>query len=277
MTTSEEADDPFEALAGEIVAQELGGTESLHDDGSRQRMYDRDIHVGSDTVALEVTTATDEDLLRYQDAVDKHDAAHWTVDDGALRNSWSLSCGTATIANVRAKAMKKRVMPLLRQLELMGLNRFGDRTDPHRGLSSTAAKIVDAFEDLGISDGTSYVGKKRMVSVSLWGGGEVGPSSVLECVKLHANKCDNVKKLELAADVAGRQLFVWTEDGDFSVNDALGDDFHLPADPPDVPDIVDVVWLGRKSSWLPAGYDRLWSWDRDRGWRILVGNPASGT
>jgi hypothetical protein len=133
-----------EELARRIVERELGRSVVVNDDGSKPGMYD--LRVGpADAPELAI------ECVR---AVDPIRAETWSEGPSkgplelALRGDWII----VHTRSARMKAIKKRLEPLLRELEDQGLRRFS----VERVLMRHDSSLFEELESLGVVSGSCY-------------------------------------------------------------------------------------------------------------------------
>src|SRR5215207_7422581 len=131
-----------EEWARRIVEKELGRSVVVNDDGSRDGMYD--LRIGpADAPELAVECVG---------AIDPTRSETWNIGPAkgplelALRGDWIITI----TPGARMKAIKKRLEPLLRELEDRGLGRFSVDRMPRWPDTS----LFDELESLGVVSGS---------------------------------------------------------------------------------------------------------------------------
>jgi len=133
-----------EEWARRIVEKEVGRSVVVHDDGSRPGMYD--LRIGpADAPELAVECVG---------AIDPVRAETWSVGQSegplklALRGDWIIT----RTPSARIKAIKKRLEPLLRELEDQGLSEFSVARMPRWHYTS----LFEELESLGVVSGSCF-------------------------------------------------------------------------------------------------------------------------
>src|SRR5215210_1726771 len=231
-----------EEWARRIVQKELRRSVVVNDDGSRPGMYD--LRIGpADAPELAVECVG---------AVDPTRVETWNVGPArgplelALRGDWLITL----TPSARIKDIKKRLAPLLRELEDRGLSRFSvDRLPRWRD-----ASLFEELESLGVEYGSCLrLPGKGKVSLSMTGtGGGVDtqgtavPGWVGQFLRDPARE-DVLCKLQRSG-ATDRHAFVlvdlggapWPVDYYFNFTKELD---QLPTEAPNLPPPVTGVWI----------------------------------
>jgi hypothetical protein len=254
--------DTPEGVYGRMVASALkADSVCLHDDGSAPAMFDVEITVNDQRIALEITSIAASRWRETADAVGKH--SDKLAGTGLSHRWWVVFDNRASV-----RALAPLIEPALRSLERAGFESLA-----HARL----ARIGDATADAGCSRfETGPLGAVHSAEVWTESGSTEAPKILLaqaEAVisnsqtfntaiaSLFAHARDNQAKLA-AAMAEERHLFVSIED--HTVGAAIAAAWPLPPCPPDPAGIVDVVWIYALSSsgWLFRGSPGSPDWFR---------------
>ncbi len=249
--------DRYEQVAGQIVAQQLGGRQHARDVGvAPPGTHDFDIELpGGLTIPLEVTSAADGALEALRNLALGRE---WKAP--SLGHHWWLL--VPNDGSVQVKALMTKVVPYLAVLERHGIERVGgaaraDRRPPTGASQEVTDAALGVFE-LGAHRamrwGVPKPGETALVMASLHGGAgsnfDLFNDLVAECARAKAEKL-------AAATGEERHLFIWMRP---SVSDAELAMATLP--PPDstptLPDGVDVVWVATGPTTQNALFGQLW-------------------
>lgn len=242
------ANQRIELAVGECIAAIVGGSITLHDDGSADSLHDLDLLLPSGrTAAIEVTSVVGEDMLRAVSASSK--LGH-RVD--RLTHLWDIDLDD--FAQASRKRIHAELPSMLLEYEADGRAAVTSADDPR-------------LERLGVRAATSHGPGSGFVCTGVWGG-PIGADDVVVPAAAAASKPDNLAKLAtVGADEA--HIAVWVDVTAVDAYAAL-DDFSpgaLPTDPPAIPEQIDVLWLLRlRSSDGEIAFDVVWRWTRDSGW-----------
>ena len=240
--------DRVSSMAGEeewarrIVEKELGRSVVLHDDNSRPSMYD--LRIGpadAPELAVECVRAIDptrEETLSVGLAQGPLELA--------LRGDWVIMHEPSA----RIKAIKKRLEPLLRELEDRGLSTFS----VDRGLRGRDTSLFEELESLDVVYGScfSLPGTGKVI-LQMTGTGGVGdsqgtavPGWVGQFLR-HPDREDVIQKLRRSG-AAERHAFIIVYPGGtpfpveyyFNFTKELD---PLPTEAPNLPQPVTGVWI----------------------------------
>jgi hypothetical protein len=232
-----------EEWARRIVEKELRRSVVVNDDNSRPSMYD--LRIGpadAPEVAVECVGA-----------IDPTRAETWSVGSSkgplelALRGDWIITL----TPSARIKAIKKRLEPLLRDLEYRGLSRFSvDRRVPT--LRNTS--FFEELESLGVVSGSCFrllgTGKVSLTMTGTGGAvdtqGTAVPGWVSQFLR-DPDQEDVLGKLQ-RSDAAERHAFIfvvlggatWPVEYYFNFTEGLD---QLPTEAQNLPQPVTGVWI----------------------------------
>jgi hypothetical protein len=247
---------PYECRAAQLLQQVLDGQVTWRDaPGAPPGTHDFDLVLPDGrTIAVEVTSATDPAAEAFWRAVTK---ASWRAP--TLKRSWLLDVQTGT--NVRA--MRRRVEPLLRQLENAGVWQFDEQ-------DQKVAQLVS----LGVRGGAAVNwGQPPEILVTGGVGGAVDPEFARMAVEVVARAQDNRNKL-LRAGAHERHLVVWIDPLGLQAFASMRAWRSTPPRYCCLPPEVDVLWVGRPcqtdESWRIVAED-LWRFTRGTGWEPIRG------
>lgn len=231
-----------EELARRIMEKELGRSVELHDDGSRDGMYD--LRIGpADTpeMAVEVVGAVDQTRAETRSV---------GLSKGplelALQGDWII----AHTRSARMKAIEKRLARLLQEFEDREISRFS----VHRMSRWHDASLVEELESLGIEFGSCFrmpgTGKVVLTMTGTGGAadsqGTVVPGWVGQFLH-HAAQKDVLCKLQ-RSNAAERHAFIFVDHGGapwpveyyLTFMEELD---QLPTEAPNLPQPVTEVWI----------------------------------
>ncbi len=231
-----------EEWARRIVEKELGRSVVVNDDGSRPGMYD--LRIGPANAP--------EMAIECVGAVDQTRTETWNVGPAKgplelpLRGDWVITL----TPSARIKVIKKRIGPLLQELEDRGLSRF----PVYRALRRGDSAVFEELKSLGVVSGSCFrlpgTGK---VSLTMEGtGGAVDPQGtavpgwVGHFLRDPARE-DVLRKLQ-RSDAAERHAFIFVILGgapwsvDYYLNFG-GELDQLPTEAPNLPHPVTGVWI----------------------------------
>jgi len=232
-----------EEWARRIVAKELRRSVELHDDGSRDGMYDLRIGpVDAPELAVECVGA-----------VDSTRTETWNIGpargplERALRGDWFIT----VTRNARIKAMEQRIGPLLRELEDQGVSDVA----VDRGLRWRDSAVLEELESLGVTYASCFrlpgEGKVHRTIEGTGGGvvdyqGTAVPGWVGQFLRDPAQE-DVLRKLQRSG-AAERHAFIfvvlggapWSVEYYFNFMEELD---QLPDEAPNLPQPVTGVWI----------------------------------
>jgi hypothetical protein len=226
--------DVFEAEAQRVLQGLLGGAVVPKDVPPVQGMRDFDLvnDVGEVVHAVEVTSVQLGSVRATRAGIDR------------LRDlDLGLSCGWSLTVHESAQVrpIERGAAPLLNQLRDRGVSRFDSMHPPD---DPGLALLISRLGDLGVADGRALsTGAPKRLFLAAWGSGSLDPSNVTSAVEERLDAEDNQRKLAAAPAGAVRHLFVWLDDSHWYVSSLLRDrEDELPP-VPDLPAMVDVVWI----------------------------------
>ena len=231
-----------EEWARRIVEKELGRSVVVNDDGSRPGMYD-----------LRIGPANAPELaIECVGAVDQTRAETWNVGPAKgplelpLRGDWIITL----TPSARIKVIKKRLGPLLQELEDRGHSSFS----VYRALRWGDSAVFEELESLGVVSGSCFrlpgTGKVSLTMEGTGGAvdsqGTAVPGWVGQFLRDPARE-DVLRKLQLS-DAAERHAFIFVVLGgvpwsvDYYMNFG-GELDQLPTEAPNLPHPVTGVWI----------------------------------
>jgi hypothetical protein len=253
----------LELAAGDIAAAVLEGEAvALDVPGAPDRTVDFEVRLpGGRRVALEVTTATEEDAQRLRVA-----ALGRQYSASELANDWQLGViEEAGREPVNIRALIAGIVPVLEVFERRGITEVETRQSPQyrRPAPGTAQEVVDATLEqfklgaiLTRSWGPRQSPDAASLLLSIHGGFSADIDKVNELAAIEAKA--NSAKLA-AADADERHLFMWLTlthpDAELAV--------HTGPPPSTLPSGVDVLWLATQGGAEGFGKERV-----ERLWRV---------
>jgi hypothetical protein len=257
------------ALARRVLAKTMPGMtiEPLDPGGGPRSLPDFElVGEGREPIALEVTTATQQDLLQTRARFESQLAER--IEAPQLRWSWHL------YAEVRSdvRRIRRDVVAALDELEsewsrvaLPDLMFFG----PTNAARSPSVRVL--WQTLGIVWGRAYPsGDGAFVFVSPpsdpreWTDEHPG-AFVTEAVEAEAAKADNVRKLAESGR-SERHLFVGVDPFSYPPWQDL-DRGVVPPDPPRLPDEITTAWVATSGS---DGRDIAWRVTPPGAWDVVL-------
>lgn len=236
--------------------------------GAPDATHDFDVQLADGrTIALEVTSATDEDVQGLHAAA--MTAQHTT---SALASDWLVGGGQASDGpQVRIRELIDGIIPVLAAYERHGVSDIDTRVPPRSNLRApgTPQDVIEATQqqfELGAVV-THRLGPRHsseaQVFISIHGGVAANANQVDGLVGAVARR--KADKLAVArADE--RHLFVWLSathsDAELAVFSG-----RPPTAAPSLPAGIDALWLATR---LRDGYaERLWRMRPPGGWEVL--------
>lgn len=231
-----------EEWARRIVEKELKRSVVINDDGSRPSMYD--LRIGpADAPELAIECVSAHDPTRTET---------WNVGPAqgplqlALQGDWTI----VHTPSARIKAIKKRLEPLLREVESQRITRFS----VDRMLRGRGTPVFEELESLGVLSGSCYrlpgTGKVSLMMPGNGGAvdtqGTAVPAWVGQFLR-DPDREDVLHKLRLSG-AAERHAFIfgvlggtpWEVDYYLNFAEELN---HLPTQAPNLPQPVTGVWI----------------------------------
>jgi hypothetical protein len=261
--------DRYEQVAGQIVAQQLGGQERGRDvAGAPPGTHDFDITLADGRlIALEVTSAADgaQEALRSLAL-----GRDWKAP--SLRHHWWL--GVPKDGSIKVKALMTKVVPHLEVLERHNVEQVGggnraDRRNPPVGVHEEVADAAHGVFDLGADRATRLGAPKRgetaLVMASLRGGAgsnfDLLNDLVARCAKAKAEKL-------VAAAGDERHLFVWMRPSASDAELAMAT-LPPPVSTPAIPDGINVTWVATEPTAFDAKFGLLWRLEPPGRWEEI--------
>ena len=251
-----------EEAAAALVAEQLGTTSFVRRDvpGAPAGTHDFDLQVGSKTIALEVTSSTDEETTKLWKSVDKQE---W--EEPTLTRSWGLVLTPGT----HVKTLRSGVALHLHLLESVGIWKF-DESRPPRTWPPEALLALDTLRKLGVRRGHSQIDPPTRIVIGVNGPGGWGDRDDLNRA-MERSIAEIIEKLRRATAEA-RHLFVWLDWTDFEAQAAMHFILDLgifPNVPPTMPDGLDEVWTAPRA--LADGRERPLLRASKSGWQLVTG------
>lgn len=260
-----------EELAAEILCRVLSADSVTPRDvnGAPDGTHDFDLFCGSNRNAVEVTVAVDERLIQQASEIGSPG-----MDATAASGTWSV--------NVRSRIdrLRPRLDSLLAAAEADGVWRLrrgiGGVTawDEHGNLvvdpleSARPLRTPESAEQLGAA-GVEHASRlrggrpKRIYLLGPMVGGF--PKADAPAAAIERRIPRKLKTLQSgdAADADARHLFVWADVSDFETFSGIDDELIAKARPPQIPEGIDIVWIGRFDG---TSSPTLWRCDRGGRW-----------
>ena len=255
---------PDEELAGEIVAQQVGGVPLARDVlGAEDGTHDLDIELPDGRrIPLEVTSAGDEAIESL-----RREALERVWEAPALERHWWI--GLPMDGKVKVRALMSKAIPHLEVLDRHEVNEIGGalRTKLPADLDDEAADAAKAVLALGVRRATRIdppkPGETARVLASLGGGASSNfglmNDLVAECAQKKVNKL-------AAAPGPERHLFVWIRSSASDAELAIATQ-PPPAAAPTLPTEIDVVWVATGMPGEP--FARLLRLQPPGGWETI--------
>lgn len=241
---------PEEQQAAEIIAGQLDGTIDPKDVGGVQGNHDFDVVLLEQRVAVEVTIGTDEDMRRLSGQ------ASTPFTSPLLAGNWAVFLPMDPQQNLRR--IRPQLVPPLAVLERHGVEMVGRFEAP-----PTHPEAVEAAQELRrlrVSDARRLASPDDDgdggIIVSLSGGNGSDPDALNEVIASRLQ----AKHHQLGAAVADqRHLFVWVDQVDAWM--AMTDLPSPPAEAPELPPEIDVVWAATAGGRVLYRLERGGIWD----------------
>ena len=227
-----------EYAAAQAVQRVLGGTWDPHDVGGKPGLFDV-LHVLDDKrrIALEVTSEGNYDSRKSRNAIDKR-TANGDFDGATLRCMWNVTVRTtATIAELDAVELEAT----LRDFEAQDLAYVHTR-GAHPWFGDLAARaLLRLGVDHAVRMTTTPPSDEPKITFTVAWDVVAGPEALPSALARVFARGDNQRKLDVAADVDERHLYVLLNDRGASA--ALYPVWTIPACPPDPEAVVDTLWV----------------------------------
>jgi len=199
--------------------------------------------------ALEVTIAVPHEYARMYGQIHQFGVP---IESDLLEYTWQIWLDPVA-ANLR-NWDRDRVVYVVRAVEQDGVESHRELRDP---------LLKEELARLGISGMHRFLAREGVQKLYLaakgWGGFVDGGA----VDRLVAEKIE-VKSRQLREMTGERHLFVWVSLGQWEAAAAFNDE--PPLDSPDLPDVVDTVWVVPMFGRL----DSIWRRDRGSGWQVLA-------
>ena len=226
-----------ETQAKNIVAQAWNVAVQDRDVQTHLGLHDFDILLPGGPEAMEVTTATDQQLRSLYAAMSHEEK----LGPAAGRRSWQLTLAP----DARVKRVKQNIGQIalgLRSLEEQGIENFIARRDRHR---DEVKLFTDQFPD--IKDAWAFgPGKSGAVLVMVPPGATavIGPEAVTRFVEVFVNAphCEDNRRKLAKAGTNQTHLFLWIEATEFAPFESLCEGV-LPEGLPTLPPGITSVWV----------------------------------
>jgi hypothetical protein len=257
--------DRNEQVAGQIVAQQLGGQECARDVvGAPEKTHDLDVNVPGDrTVALEVTSAGDRALKKLREML-----LFEVWEAPSLRHHWWLGVDERPAPHV--KTLMRKIVPHLAVLERNDVGQVSKLEPLSVDAAPEVVAATRAIFELRAHRATRIDPPKdgeaaRLLS-SVGAGRSAGVGSLNGIVERCAAK--KVGKLR-AADGDQKHLFIWLRAAAYEEVELATATLASPDSPPTLPAGIDVVWVATGPTTQDALFGQLWRLEPPGGWETI--------